>query len=396
VAPVYDPLNIGEPVAGEAFTTLASVTEFTFEDFNGETFPPSDFWTSYGVTDAGIANEGFTWNAATFGAHPEVTPIEGDKFIEFNAYGIAKGGKGVLITPQFTYAAGLQFSFWAYRGADDAAKLDSLNIYLTTSSDVAGLTPLKTVYSNYTLKQIESAAGWYYYTVDLTGATAGSKYRIALEGVSDFGHNIYVDGISVHAPFPALTSTATTPAKEATGVALSSAVSVTFEQDLPVAGTEPGKFNEAIAKKLVTIKDGANTLEIDNVSISSSDNKVLEITLTAPFEYEKTYRVHVPKAAIPGLTADVDWSFTTEAAPINSLNAVKASSAVYPTLSKGAVTVNTAGNATVKVVDLTGKVLEKYASTGHLPINLNYANGLYLIVVENGEGVTTHKVVLQK
>jgi hypothetical protein len=75
---------------------------------------------------------------------------------------------------------------------------------------------------------------------------------------------------------------------------------------------------------------------------------------------------------------------------------INAASTVFPTLTRGSVTVNTVSNATVKVMDTAGRVLATYQSTGQLPIDLNYAGGVYFIVVENGKAVTTHKVVLQR
>ncbi|KAA6301981.1 MAG: hypothetical protein EZS26_001797 [Candidatus Ordinivivax streblomastigis] len=502
VTPFYDALHEGALVEGTPFTTLADPAVFTSENFNGNSFPPSLSWTSYGVTSGGSADDDAKWTAETDGSTPTATPIEGSKFIQFNSSTLTAGHKGVLITPEFTYVAGQQFSFWAYRDAANVDKADSLNIYLTTRTDITDLTPIATVYRNNTLKPAETAAGWYYYTVDLTDAEAGSQYRIALEGVSDNGGNIYVDGISVHAPFPAVTYNATSPADDDADVALSGYLTVTFGQDLPVFGNTVGAFSEEIAQKLITIKDNATSASIE-VTAGRSDERTLRINHAAPFIASTTYNVHVPKAAIPGLTTDVDWSFTTidalaitahtpaadatdvtvadstltvtfnrapnlsnaapgsitlkaaaeeegvhpqnvvrnvegtvatiifphkfayntvytvtipgsalanaseslrdttwtfttEVEPLSSLNVVKASSAVYPILSQGTITVNTTSYATVKVADFSGKVLAVYSSTGHLPINLNYANGLYLIVVENGEGVTTHKVVLQK
>lgn len=68
---------------------------------------------------------------------------------------------------------------------------------------------------------------------------------------------------------------------------------------------------------------------------------------------------------------------------------------VYPTLSRGTVHVTTSAAATVTVRDLSGRALAAYQSTGNLSVSMNYANGLYLIGVNNG-ATSVYKVVLQK
>ena len=68
---------------------------------------------------------------------------------------------------------------------------------------------------------------------------------------------------------------------------------------------------------------------------------------------------------------------------------------VYPTFSKGTVTITTPQAATVKVYDLSGKVLDTYVSNGNITIDMNYANGVYFIAVES-DSVETYKVILQK
>ncbi|GHT17238.1 hypothetical protein FACS189429_0900 [Bacteroidia bacterium] len=87
---------------------------------------------------------------------------------------------------------------------------------------------------------------------------------------------------------------------------------------------------------------------------------------------------------------------TIDLAKENAVADINAAPAVYPTLTKGRVTVNTVSDAKVKVTDIAGRVLAAYQSTGQLPIDLNYTNGVYFISVENGKAVTTHKVVLQR
>jgi hypothetical protein len=75
---------------------------------------------------------------------------------------------------------------------------------------------------------------------------------------------------------------------------------------------------------------------------------------------------------------------------------------VAPTLSSGFVTVtvqpatSNQQPALLKVMDSRGYVLKSETISGSKRIELNYANGLYFIVVQNGRNVVTEKVILKK
>jgi hypothetical protein len=100
------------------------------------------------------------------------------------------------------------------------------------------------------------------------------------------------------------------------------------------------------------------------------------------------YSVYLYYLYIDDITIDVlkpDAIATVHAAP-----------SVYPTITSGSVMVNTVSDARVKVMDIAGRTLATYQSTGRLSIDLNYTNGVYFISVENGKTATAHKVVLQR
>jgi hypothetical protein len=69
---------------------------------------------------------------------------------------------------------------------------------------------------------------------------------------------------------------------------------------------------------------------------------------------------------------------------------------VYPTITTGKLTVKTPSAATIKVLDISGRNLAEYQSNGELNLDLNYANGVYLIRVNNGKKTSLYKVILQK
>lgn len=68
---------------------------------------------------------------------------------------------------------------------------------------------------------------------------------------------------------------------------------------------------------------------------------------------------------------------------------------VYPTLSTGVVTVATADEADIKILNIAGQVLATYKSAGEISIKLNYPSGVYFVLTSNGTKKTTHKVMLK-
>ena len=92
------------------------------------------------------------------------------------------------------------------------------------------------------------------------------------------------------------------------------------------------------------------------------------------------------------------WKFEpTTTGPSTSEKIISNSKAlVYPTLSKGFITVQTPEVATISIVDVSGKKLASYVSAGDLSINLNYVDGLYFVVVNTEQGNSVHKIMLNK
>jgi len=87
----------------------------------------------------------------------------------------------------------------------------------------------------------------------------------------------------------------------------------------------------------------------------------------------------------------VDVTYNTAInAPLD--NAVK----VYPTFTSGKINIATPAEADVTIIDLSGRTLATYKSNGNLPLDLNYADGIYLVVVESEGQTSVKKIVLNK
>jgi hypothetical protein len=78
------------------------------------------------------------------------------------------------------------------------------------------------------------------------------------------------------------------------------------------------------------------------------------------------------------------------------LNDPKGVITIYPTLSSGKLTIKTSDKAWVQILDYSGKIIEAYESDGELIIDLNHPDGLYLVKVNSGVVVTTHKIKLSR
>jgi hypothetical protein len=67
---------------------------------------------------------------------------------------------------------------------------------------------------------------------------------------------------------------------------------------------------------------------------------------------------------------------------------------VYPTLTDGEITRDTALPASIKVVDSTGKTIAVYScKAGKIKVLLTGQSGLYFVVVDNGVTNSIHKII---
>ena len=122
----------------------------------------------------------------------------------------------------------------------------------------------------------------------------------------------------------------------------------------------------------------------------------------------------VTSIQVPGFTATQDYTFTVSAlypgsavevesahsnvvdGATNLNNSISKGISVYPTFSQGEITIISPADATIKVLDYTGRTIESYQSSGSRTIRLNVPSGLYLINVESAGETTVKKVIIRK
>jgi hypothetical protein len=68
---------------------------------------------------------------------------------------------------------------------------------------------------------------------------------------------------------------------------------------------------------------------------------------------------------------------------------------IYPTISKGNITINSPSDARVKVIDYTGSIVGSYQLSGTQNIQLNVPAGLYFISVESSGKTFVQKVIVK-
>lgn len=176
--------------------------------------------------------------------------------------------------------------------------------------------------------------------------------------------------------------TATTPVNNATNVALATLIRISFNKVI---------FAENLNGISVTDDKGNHVGDV--ISVTGSALNIAHLALSN----STVYTVTVPANSIKGVTEEIKFSFTTEnTAGINDLNN-DSDITIYPSVSKGSITVNTAGDAILSVFDITGVNLANYQlNGGSQKITLDYPNGLYIIKVDKDDCVYSHKVILQK
>ncbi|MDR0768564.1 MAG: Ig-like domain-containing protein, partial [Dysgonamonadaceae bacterium] len=175
------------------------------------------------------------------------------------------------------------------------------------------------------------------------------------------------------------------PSKDATNVALDAPVHVVFDRDIPW-----------IASHLdhgVTITTGSADFPVDSVTIRRHELIIAHQNFTEG----TTYTVTISESVIDELESPVSWSFTTTTSSTTAISKITETGvSVYPTITEGNITVVSEQGSLIKIVDLTGSVKATYrAADRQTEINLgNNKPGLYLVVIETGETVETHKVFL--
>jgi M6 family metalloprotease-like protein len=192
-------LNGGAVANCRAFSISQQVTLVTqnFDDVTTPALPAG--WLSNGTLATWQTNSG-TIHPSGIAAH---TP---SNLVYFNSRTASSGNTAYLSSPAFSLfgkEAG-RANFWMYRDSDYSSSADLINVYVNTTSSLAGASLLGTVNRYIGFSPAVGSAGWYEYTFDIPVTYSGSTNYLLIDGVSAYGNDIHLDDITVVA-FPAAT-----------------------------------------------------------------------------------------------------------------------------------------------------------------------------------------------
>jgi hypothetical protein len=179
--------------------TFEPTTAVLSETFDGVMPPvlPSG-WQSSEVTADGA------WETNIGTLHPSgIAAHSGANLAYFNSYTASSGDTAALVSPSFALTGmnNATASFWMYRDTGYSAFIDRVEIYVNTSSTLAGATLLGTVHRSTALTPAVAAAGWYKYEFSIPYTFSGAVNYLIVKGLSDYGNDIHVDDVSVAGVF---------------------------------------------------------------------------------------------------------------------------------------------------------------------------------------------------
>ncbi|MDR1764229.1 MAG: T9SS type A sorting domain-containing protein [Dysgonamonadaceae bacterium] len=155
-----------------------------------------------------------------------------------------------------------------------------------------------------------------------------------------------------------------------------------FENGVPVSFDYEYTFNGEYRLPAAAVNSSGQYIGINN----DTENSVEDFSnLIVVYWIQNIQNKDVLQAG----KVDVSDYLAIGAASVSPVN-------VYPTLSNGKINVATPASATVKISDLSGRTLATYKSSGNLTVDLNYANGIYLVIVESGGQTSVKKIILTK
>ena len=138
-------------------------------------------------------------------------------------------------------------------------------------------------------------------------------------------------------------------------------------------------------------RDGQIHLEINE------DNTFKMRGVWMPFHYINLDRTTPGSYIYSDKNSGAVWqAIETSALSSISSNSVGEKISVFPTYSRGNISVVTPGNAQIKVMDYLGRMLDKYQTSGCKVVDMVYSDGIYIVVVDTGKTVSSHKVILCK
>lgn len=201
-----------------------------------------------------------------------------------------------------------------------------------------------------------------YYTVYTVNIPANT--------ITDYEEPISWSFTTVKAP---LEIVSLTPERDAIDVDIDAIIAITFSDE--VEGNLKGiKLNG----RTVNASAAGNVLTIHHEEL----------------DYNTEYSVLIPAGSINRHDDIITWSFTTVDG--DNISNIENEIEVFPTITNESITVNTPAEATITILDLSGRIMDIYHSNGNRTIDLNYADGLYIILVDTNGVKSSYKVILQK
>lgn len=154
------------------------------------------------------------------------------------------------------------------------------------------------------------------------------------------------------------------------------------------------KFNQTISGKDpngVTITTADSSLA--NVKLQVSSDEL--IIKHDDFAYNTTYTVTVKEGTIEGQEKAIVWQFTTGySVNIDQVNAGDVK--VYPSITEGLVNIKSSGDSRLSILDLSGRLINKLTFVDEYELDMDYSKGVYVLLIENAQGQSVHKVILNR
>ena len=210
-----------------------------FEDFEGTV--PSECWTSYKVSGSGSYNWASTTTAHS-GSHAAYVRDQSATTIHN------------LLTPKMNIPAeGAILTFWMKRESNYATKYEEgVKVLYGTNEDGTGATELTHIHRNYTLQPVESAAGWYEYTVNVPAG----QYYVIFQGINEYGGASTIDDISIIA----------TPTCGVPSISVSGATATIVPSSIGTAESYDLQIGNAIQNVTSTTVDLVNLFTLESAS----------------------------------------------------------------------------------------------------------------------------------
>ncbi|MDR1973129.1 MAG: choice-of-anchor J domain-containing protein [Bacteroidales bacterium] len=228
---------------------------------------------------------------------------------------------------------------------------------------------------------IQATSNWQQFNKNISGNVKHIMFYY-IEPYS--GKYMYIDDITIDMVADApLELTSTNIGDNAQSVSINTDFQAYFTRTINITGNADN----------IVFKDEDNTPVEKTVQ---AQDRILTITPVSALKYNTTYTIIVPAGYIENYNEEISRTFTTELPVGINIAATKPFSTVFPTLCKGDLTVTTASKATVEIFNFSGTRLKSYVSNGKLNINLNYASGIYFVVVRAGDKAASHKIILQR